>query len=114
MVIPYVELQRLAETYNLSHIIMLAHSPEPYQDHIVTYGQSIKEADQAAEFGNTLKSALGWPDSLHAQSAKATARIAELEEALDDLIAHCDVIDAFDESPAADTLEIARDILKEK
>ena len=86
-IIPFAELQILAEKYNLSHVIMLAHETDG-PDHIVTYGQTILQADQAAEFGNALKDALGWPESLHKQSAKATKRIQELEAEVARLIGH--------------------------
>jgi len=84
--IHYNELKQLSEKYGLSHIIMLAHGREPHREHIVTYGQSIREAMQAAEFGNRLKESLGWPESLHQQSAKATARIEALESVTAELI----------------------------
>ena len=83
--IPHDELKRLAEKHNLSHVIMLAHQANPYMDYVVTWGDSVKDADQAAEFGNRLKDAMGWPESLHQQSAQVTERIAALLAEIDAL-----------------------------
>jgi hypothetical protein len=52
--------------------------------HIVTYGESVEDCDQAATGGNFIKKALGWPESLcNAEPSRVTklkARIKELEE----------------------------------
>ena len=84
-IIPHEELKRLSEIYDLSHVIMFAHERSRTVDHIVTYGDSVKNADQAAEFGNRLKDAMGWPESLRQQSAQVTERIVTLEAELRDL-----------------------------
>lgn len=84
--IPHDELKMLAEKYSLTHVVMLANQSDPYMDYVVTYGDSVKTADQAAEFGNRLKDAMGWPESLHQQSAQVTERIAALEASLSALL----------------------------
>jgi len=85
LIIPFDELKKLSEKYGLSHVIMFAHDHSDSVDHIVTYGDSVKNADQAAEFGNRLKDAMGWPESLRQQSAQVTERIVTLEAELRDL-----------------------------
>lgn len=78
--IPIAALERLCTEQGLSKAILFAHDGE--QDHVVTFGKSVTDADQAAQFGNRLKTAAGWPASLHAEPArvkKLRARIAELE-----------------------------------
>lgn len=77
MKIPHEELQAIAARYGLSYVIMLAYEPDGNREHVVTWGKSIVESDQAAQFGNKLKDALGWPETLRADSAKVTALIEE-------------------------------------
>ena len=53
--------------------------------HVVTYGVSIEDCDQAAIGGHRIMDALGWPESLKATPSRVRAmqrRIAELEAAL--------------------------------
>lgn len=60
--IPIKAAREFAKQYGLSHVIILAHDGE--LDHVVTYGKSKKNCIEAAEFGNKLKRALGWPEEL--------------------------------------------------
>ena len=83
MRIPIKAAKELASKYGLSHVIIFAHQREPYLDHIVTFGHSLEECEQAAQFGNTLKDALGWPENLKSQPSrvrKLQKRIKELED----------------------------------
>lgn len=85
MRIPIQTLKDLAKIYDLSHLILFAHHPESKDDHIVTYGKSVEDCSQAADFGNLIKDLLGWPESLHAQPSrvhKLQKRIKELKEEL--------------------------------
>lgn len=75
--IPYEELQVIAERYSCSHVIMLAYEPGENREYVVTWGKSVIESDQAARFGNEMKTKLGWPESLHTESAKVIALIEE-------------------------------------
>lgn len=86
MRIPITALKELASKYNLSHIILFAHHPGENKDHIVTYGKTLEDCSQAADFGNALKDLLGWPQSLHTQPSRVRQlqkRIKELESELD-------------------------------
>ena len=81
--IPIKSLKDLAEAQGLSHAILFAFDGE--RNHVVTYGQTVEECSQAADFGNTLKKELGWPESLTAQPSRVKrleAEIKNLEELL--------------------------------
>lgn len=72
--IPIKVVREFARKYSLTHVVMLAHDGE--RDHVVTYGKTIEQCSQAADFGNKLKDDLGWPKSLHAQPS----RVKKLEK----------------------------------
>lgn len=83
MKIPIKALKELAKKYDLTHVIVFGHDEE--NDHIATYGKSVEQCSQAADFGNKLKDALGWPKSLQAQPSrvkKLEKEIKELKEKL--------------------------------
>ncbi len=85
MHIPIKALKKLANEYNLSHIVLFAHHPDENKDHIVTYGKTLEACSQAADFGNTLKDHMDWPKSLHTQPSRVKRllkRIGELEDEL--------------------------------
>ena len=86
MRIPIKAVKELAAKCGLSHAIVFAFDGE--QSHIATYGKTIEACSQAADFGNTLKRALGWPESLQSQPSRVRrlqARIKELEAQLKEL-----------------------------
>jgi hypothetical protein len=81
--IPIAAARRFAQEHNLRQVIVLAWDGE--LTHVVTYGKTLEDCDQAAAGGNKLKAALGWPESLRAEPSrvrKLLARIAELEKLL--------------------------------
>lgn len=81
--IPIKAAKEIAEKYGMTHVIIFGNEPE--LDHIATYGKSTEQCAQAADFGNTIKSRLGWPDKFLTQPSrvkKLQARIKELEEEL--------------------------------
>jgi len=54
---------------------------------VTTWGKTVHDADQAAEAGNNLKSAIGWPDKhCHAVSAKVEFLLNALSLARFELI----------------------------
>jgi len=63
--IPWEELKTLGLKYNLSHLILLAYNPATNTEYVSTWGNSIDDCSQAADFGNELKDKLGWPEHLH-------------------------------------------------
>ena len=56
------DVKELAKKYGLTHCVVLGFDGETQC--IATYGKSVEQCDQAAEFGNDLKKALGWPEEL--------------------------------------------------
>ena len=61
--IPIKALKQLSKDYGLDHVIVFA--TEGKTQHIATYGKTIEGCSEAADFGNKLKDAMGWPESLH-------------------------------------------------
>ena len=78
-IIPTNVLRKIAKKYNLGHVIMFASEDNRKVHHVVTYGESLTQSGEAAEFGNTLKDALGWPESFHAQSPRINKLIRDNE-----------------------------------
>jgi hypothetical protein len=69
--IPITEAKRLAETYSQSQVIIVTWDKINNRQHVVTYGKSITDCEQAALGGNFVKKALGWPDEhCHAEPAR--------------------------------------------
>lgn len=82
MRIPIKALKELSKKYNLSHVILFAHHPDSKDDHIVTYGKSVKDCSQAADFGNLIKDFMDWPKRLYTQPQRVKSlqkRILELK-----------------------------------
>ncbi len=80
MRLPIKALKQLAIKYGLSHVIVYAYDTTNKMAYVVTYGRLVQDSDQAAQFGDRLKDALQWPESLHAVSS----RIKSLQERLHD------------------------------
>lgn len=81
--IPITAAKTVANEYACRQVILMAWDGE--RTHCVTYGKTVEDCDQAAQGGNRIKAALGWPESLMAEPSrvkKLKARIAELEAAL--------------------------------
>lgn len=80
MNIPIKDLKSMSQKCGYDHIICFATKGK--MEYVATYGRTIQECDQAAQFGDKMKDALGWPDSLHmapSRVRKLQARIKELE-----------------------------------
>lgn len=60
------DLRELAKKRGLSHIIVFA-TDDADKQHVATFGRTKRFCLQAADFGNRLKEALGWPESLRAR-----------------------------------------------
>jgi hypothetical protein len=74
MKIPIKALKELASKYGYDHVICFA--TEGKEQYVATYGRTIQECDQAAQFGDMMKDALGWPERLHA----APSRVRSLQK----------------------------------
>jgi hypothetical protein len=83
MNIPIKVLKELSKKYGYDHIICFATKDK--MQYVATYGRTIEECDQAAQFGDRMKDALGWPENLHAVPSRVRRlqkQIKELEEKL--------------------------------
>jgi len=78
MKIPIKALKELSKQYGLNHVVVFA--TDNNNQHIATYGKSTEQSGQAADFGNTMKSVLHWPDSLQAQPSRVRKLQAEIKE----------------------------------
>ena len=90
MRIPIKAAKEICNKYGYTHVIIFAYKPE--LQHITTFGKSIENCAEAADFGNRLKNLLKWPESLRVQPSrvrKLQERIKYLEnrvEQLEDII----------------------------
>jgi hypothetical protein len=73
--LPIQDAKEIAHKRGLRQVILLAWDGE--RSHVVTYGKSIEDCDQAAQGGEKLKKVLGWPN-WEAQPS----RVKKLSEAL--------------------------------
>lgn len=60
--IPIEVAQEIAEKFHKNQVIILAWDKNFGKCHVSTFGKSQIDARQAAEGGNRLKKAIGWPD----------------------------------------------------
>jgi hypothetical protein len=72
------ELRQLAKRYQLTHAILFATDYRKVS-HVVTFGRTVVACGEAADFGNKLKTAMGWPASLHSQPSRVRRLQAEIE-----------------------------------
>ena len=69
--LPIFAAQRIADDYGQDQVIVVTFDKTSGLTHVVTYGRSLEECEQAAIGGNKVKAALGWPESLrHAEPAR--------------------------------------------
>lgn len=61
--IPIACAKRIAHEHGQKQVIIVTFGDDGVT-HVVTYGRSIEDCDQAALGGNCVKRALGWPDEL--------------------------------------------------
>lgn len=82
--IPISAARTIAGDHGCRQVIIVAWDGK--KTHVVTYGKTVKECEQAASGGNFVKKALGWPESLcnsePSRVAKLKSRIKELEAQL--------------------------------
>lgn len=92
MNIPIERLRELSQKYGYDHVICFATQGE--MQHVATYGTTLQACDEAAQFGDKLKDALGWPESLHA----APSRVRALQKRVKELEAACKAMLAYEKS----------------
>jgi hypothetical protein len=75
--IPIAAAKRIAKDHDLRQVILVAWDGKLM--HVVTYGKSVEDCDQAAEGGNRIKKGLGWPEML---CKEEPSRVKKLQSAL--------------------------------
>lgn len=88
--IPIAAASTFAKAQGLKQVIILAWDGE--RTHVVTYGQTAEDCDQAAQGGDKIKAALGWPESLNT----APSRVRTLQAQVNRLTALLDASVAGD------------------
>jgi hypothetical protein len=77
MKIPVKAVREFSKKHGLTHTILYGYDGK--QQHVATWGHTIEACSQAADFGNKLKEALGWPESLQAQPSRVRKLQAEIK-----------------------------------
>ena len=62
--IPVSAGKQIAQEYDYSQVIIVAWDKKTNIQHVTTYGVSRQDCLQAAQGGNFVKQALGWPEEL--------------------------------------------------
>jgi len=62
--IPVSTALNIAEQYNKDQVIIVTWDKNHNTTHVTTFGKTKDDCLQAAEGGNRVKKALGWPDEL--------------------------------------------------
>jgi len=62
--IPIKVCKEISQKYKQAQVILVTWDAIEGRTHVVTYGQSLKDCEQAAIGGNKVKKALGWPDEM--------------------------------------------------
>ena len=55
--------KEIADKYSQNQVVIVTFDKSENRTHVVTYGQTLEDCAQAAQGGNFVKKALGWPDS---------------------------------------------------
>ena len=66
MRLPIQALKEIGNKYGYSVVVVYAFDDSKARQHIASWGKTIILCDQAAQWADKLKDALGWPESLHA------------------------------------------------
>jgi hypothetical protein len=76
--LPIQDAKEIAQKRGLRQVILLAWDGE--RSHVVTYGKSVEDCDQAAQGGEKMKKLMGWPN-WEAQPSRVKKLAAQLERA---------------------------------
>lgn len=60
--VPIEAAKDIAEKYDKDQVIVVCWDDEHKRTHVTTYGKSLSDCKAAAEGGNFVKRALGWPE----------------------------------------------------
>jgi hypothetical protein len=62
--IPIERAREIAETFDKDQVIIVTWDKAHGRTHVTTFGKTVDECEQAAQGGNRVKQALGWPEEL--------------------------------------------------
>lgn len=79
-IIPIYTAKEIGEKYEKHQVIIVAWCRETGTTTVTTWGDSIQDCDQAAQGGDFIKKALGWPDSLKQLPNRVQQLVDENEE----------------------------------
>lgn len=82
--IPVADLQVIGERYKLSQVILVAW--DGAREHVVTWGRTLDDADNAADGGNLVKAALHWPPSRYSTSGRVGELVRHANALLDRIV----------------------------
>jgi hypothetical protein len=85
--VPIKVARDVAKANGFRQVILCAWDGD--RTHIVTYGVSVEDCAQAAQGGNRIKEALGWPKDLRAEPS----RVQKLQDEIVDLKARLAAVD---------------------
>lgn len=79
--IPIKAAKDIAKAYDKDQVIIITWDKIHGRTHVTTYGKTLLDCDQAAQGGNMLKKALGWPPSLcKAKPARVKKKVSKKKE----------------------------------
>lgn len=81
--IPIHSAKRFARAHNLTQVIILGW--DGTDTHIVSYGETLDDCDQAAIGANKLKDFFSWPENLRAEPSRITKIKQDLKQILRNL-----------------------------
>lgn len=85
--IPIAAAKHIADEFGKDQVIVVTWDKTTGTTWVTTYGKTVDECTQAAEGGNRVKRALGWPESLcSAKPARAKRKVLALDPRLVELL----------------------------
>lgn len=78
MKIPIKAVRAMAKQHQLSYCVVFGWDGK--QQNIATWGRTTEDCQVAADFGNSVKTLLGWPQRLHAEPSRVRALRAKVKE----------------------------------
>lgn len=82
-VLPVSVASEIASKHNLTQVILVAW--DGAREHVVTYGTTLGDADNAAQGGNLVKTALHWPPDRYSTSERVATLVGHANALLDRL-----------------------------
>lgn len=91
--VPVTAAKRIAKEFDKDQVIVVTWDAAHGKTHVTTYGKTVEECAQAAEGGNLVKRALGWPESLCDAAPPRVKRLKAVERTAKALAKDCVELD---------------------